>query len=135
MWQAVSEYAPITIGQVKPASQASERSELVRGLALLRVQGQSIQSLKFEQALQLLSNQQRPLKLTFSREPIPSPPASPSPSIPEKPDVLAPAADTPKPTMRTTREDETPYTREQRDWQDAVRAFNSDSKKGVKYMV
>lgn len=74
--QAVSEYAPITIGQVKPASQASERTELVRGMALLRVQGESIKGLRFEQALALLSKQQRPLKLTFSREPIPSPPAA-----------------------------------------------------------
>ena len=134
MLQAASEFAPITIGQVKEASQASERNELVRGLALLRVQGTSIKGLKFEQALQLLSNKQRPLTLTFSREPMPSPPASPSPSIPTL-DLQTPAADTPNPSTRATRENETPYTREQRDWKDAVRAFNSNSKKGVKYMV
>lgn len=101
----------------------------MRGLALLRVQGESIQGLKFEQALKLLSNKQRPLSLIFSREPIPSPPASPSPSIPADED------NSPNPSTRTTRDNETPYTREQRDWDDAVRAFNSESKKGVKYML
>lgn len=106
----------------------------MRGLALLRVQGTSIKGLKFEQALQLLSNKQRPLKLTFSREPMPSPPASPSPSIPAL-ELQAPATDTPNPSMRTARENETPYTREQRDWKDAVHAFNSNPSKGVKYMV
>jgi hypothetical protein len=132
--QAASEYAAITVGEVKPASQASQRSELVRGLVLLKVQGESIEGLKFERALELLSNKERPLTLTFSCEPLPSPPASPSPSVPAL-DLQTPTADTPNPSMRTTRETETPYTRVQRDWDDAVRAFNENSKKGVKYMV
>ena len=124
--QAASEYAPITIGEVKEASQAAERNELVRGLALLEVQGKSIKGLKFEQALELLTNKQRPLRLKFSREPMPSPPASPSPSVPAL-ELQTPAADTPNPSMRTTRDNETPYTREQRDWEGAVRAFNSNA--------
>ena len=49
---------------------------------LLKVQNDSIEGLKFDMALELLSNQQRPLTLSFSREPLPSPPASPAPSIP-----------------------------------------------------
>lgn len=70
--QAESEYGLITISQVKKASQASERSELERGLALLKVQGKPTEGLTFEQALQLIS-EQRPLRLTFS---------SPSPLAP-----------------------------------------------------
>ena len=37
--------------------------------------------------------------------------------------------------MRNARETETPFTRVQRDWEDAVKAFNANPSKGVKYMV
>eukprot|EP01046_Picozoa_sp_COSAG06_P035515 COSAG06_NODE_3825_length_4864_cov_2.634418_3_plen_94_part_01 len=94
----------------------------MRGLALLRVQGESVKGLKFEKALELLSNEHRPLSLTFSRDPMPSPPASPSPSIPTD-DRHTPAADTPNLPMRMTRDNETPCTREQRDWDEAVHEF------------
>ena len=140
LFEAASDYAPITVGEVKPASQAasvklpSGRMVITKGLVLRRVQGQSIDGLKFQNTLELLQNQERPLSLTFDRgavSPSGSPQQRPSPASPPPP--VPPLS--PEVSMRSTRDVETPFTRGQRDWDDAVEKFNKNASKGVKYML